>query len=182
MATSGQYSAKIPTTSVWDPSTIPQNIDPILKELFIRMYQNLNLMANVLNVADIGFYNNQYEFVNGQQYFANPANNSSTQTNAIQRPVFRTVVNFGALPNGTINPVKSVPHNIPFNGAFSATRIYAAASDTTGLTYIPIPFASPTLNQNIKLDLDAVNVNITTGAIDRSNYNLCYVVIEILKF
>jgi hypothetical protein len=178
MATSGQYSAKIPTTSVWDPSTIPQNIDPILKELFIRMYQNLNLMANVLNVADIGFYNNQYEFVNGQQYFANPANNSSTQTNAIQRPVFRTVVNFGALPNAGI---KSVAHNIPFNGAFSATRIYGAASDTTGLTYIPLPFASPTLNQNIQLDLDANNINITTG-INRTNYNLCYVVIEILKF
>lgn len=178
MATSGQYSAKIPTTSVWDPSTIPQNIDPVLKELFIRMYQNLNLMANVLNVADIGFYNNQYEFVNGQQYFANPAMNSSTQTNPIQRPVFRTVVNFGALPNAG---AKAVPHNIPFNFAFSATRIYGAASDTTGLTYIPLPFASPTLNQNIQLDLDAVNVNITTG-INRTNYNLCYIVIEILKF
>lgn len=178
MAVSGQYSAKIPTTSIWDPSNIPQNIDPVLKELFIRMYQNLNLMANVLNVADIGFYNTQYEFVNGQQYFANPANNSSTQSNPSQRPVFRTVVNFGALPNAGI---KSVVHNIPFNNGFSATRIYGAASDTTGLTYIPLPFASPVLNQNIQLDLDAVNVNVTTG-INRSNYNLCYIVIEILKF
>lgn len=178
MATSGQYGANVVTTSVWDPATIPQNLDPVLKELFIRMYQNLNLMANVLNVKDTGFYTNQFETINGQQYFANPANTSATNAKAIQRPVYRTTINFGALPNAA---TKSVAHNIPFTAAFSATRIYGAASDTTGLTYIPLPFASPTLNENIKLDVDAVNVNVTTG-INRTNYNLCYIVVEYLKF
>jgi hypothetical protein len=37
------------------------------------------------------------------------------------------------------------------------------------------------LNENIKLDVDAVNVNITTG-INRTNYNVCYIVLEYIKF
>jgi hypothetical protein len=180
MATSGQYGANVVTTSVWDPATIPQNLDPVLKELFIRMYQNLNLMANVLNVKDTGFYTNQFETINGQQFFANPVNTSATNAKAIQRPVYRTTINFGALPNAG---VKSVAHNIGITNPsiFTFTRIYGAASDTTGRTYIPLPFASPVLNENIKLDVDAVNVNITTG-INRTNYNVCYIVLEYIKF
>lgn len=178
MARSGQYGANVNTTNVWDPSSIPSQLDPVLREFFIRMYQNLNLMANVLNVKETGQFPTQFETVNGQQYFSNPANTSATNAKAIERPVYRTTVNFGALPNAGL---KSVAHGIPFTAAFSATRIYGAASDTTGLTYIPLPFASPVLNENIKLDVDAVNVNVTTG-INRTNYNLCYIVIEYLKF
>ena len=84
------------------------------------------------------------------------------------------VINFGALPNaGT----KSVPHNIPINGSYTFTRIYGAASDTTGLNYIPLPYASPTAANNIELNLDATNVNIITGS-NRSNFNITYVIVE----
>jgi hypothetical protein len=180
MAVSGQYSAKIPTTSVWDPSTIPQNIDPILKELFIRMYQNLNLMANVLNVADIGFYTNQFEFVNGQQYFANPANNSATQTNATQRPVFRTTINFGTLPNNGV-PI-AVNHNIQVNGAFSFTRIYGCATDP-GTRFIPLPYVSAAdVAHNIELNVTNTQVIITSGGADYSAFTTAYVVLEYIKF
>jgi hypothetical protein len=179
MAVSGQYGAKTPTTNIWDPSQIPQDLDPVLKEFFLRMYQNLNLMSNVLNVAEIGQYTNQFETVNGNQWFPNPANNSSTVAKAIQRPVFRTTINFGALPAA----VKSVNHNIGITNPspFTFTRIYGVASDTVNRLYIPLPYASPTLNENIKVDVTATQVTITTG-IDRSNYNVCYIVLEYIKF
>lgn len=178
MATSGQVGGYVITTTIWDPSQIYQaNLSPELTQLFVTMYQNLNLMSLVLNAKETATYPNQFETVTNGAYFPNPAYSSATPVKATLRNVFRTTVNFGALPNaGT----KSVAHNIPFNGSFSATRIYGAASDTTGLTYIPLPYASPTLNENIKLDVTATQVTVTTG-INRSNYNLCYIVIEYLK-
>jgi hypothetical protein len=86
-------------------------------------------------------------------------------------------VNFGALPN---TATKSVAHGITITTATTFTRIYATASDTSGSTYIPIPFSSPTLVSNIQITVDATNVNITTGS-NRSNFNICYVVLEYIK-
>lgn len=105
-----------------------------------------------------------------QQYFT--ANDPQTTRN-----VYRMVVNFGTLPNaGT----KSVAHGISFTSAFCLTRLYAAASDQTGFQYISIPYASPTLANNIELNLDLNNVNITTGS-NRTNFTNCTVVIEYTK-
>lgn len=167
----------IPTTQIWDPSEVySSNLSPELKELLVRLYQNLNLMATNVNLKDTGYYNT-LEFVNGQLYFPNPANNSSTSTYPSFRQVFRTIVNFGALPNAGL---KSVAHNIPINESYSFTRIYAASSDQVGLNYIPIPYASPTLVNNIELNVDATNVNITTGS-NRTNFTITYVVLEYIK-
>lgn len=175
MATSSQYGAYVPSTNIWDPSNIySTDLDPELKEILVRMYQNLNLMSNVLNVKDTGIYNNSYESVNSQQWFPNPANNSSTAATAALRPVMRKVINFGRLPNAGAQPI---PHGIPINTSYTFTRIYATASDTTGLSYIPIPYASPTLANNIEINIDATNVNIITGS-NRSNFNICYVILE----
>jgi hypothetical protein len=178
MATSAQYGSFVTTTNIWDVQQLYQ-IDvtsPEFKELLVRLYQNINNIALVLNIKDTGMYNTS-EFVNGQVYFSNPANNSSTSANPILRQVYRTVINFGSLPNtGT----KSVAHGISTNAAMTFTRIYAAASDTTGLNYIPIPYASPTATNNIELSVDATNVNITTGS-NRTNFNVTYVVLEYIK-
>lgn len=175
MATSSQFATSIPTTSVWDPAQIMQtNLQPDLKEILIRMYQNLNLMANVLNTKDTGVYNNSFQIVNSQQWFPNPLLSSATQTNPTLRPVNRLVINFGALPNAG---AKAVNHNIPINGSYTFTRIYGTASDTTGLNYIPIPYASPVLINNIQLDVNATQVIITTGS-NRTNFNVCYIVLE----
>jgi hypothetical protein len=171
------YGSFIPTTNIWDVGQLYQTDvnSQEFKELLVRLYQNVNNIALALNLKDTGYYIRQ-EFVNGQQYFPNPANNSSTATAASMRQVFRTTVNFGALPN---NATKSVAHNIPITAGFSFTRIYATASDTTGLTYIPIPFVD-TAGNNIELYVDATNVNIITTS-NRTNYNICYVVIEYIK-
>jgi hypothetical protein len=156
MATSSQYSVSTITTSVWDP------------------YQNLNLMANVLNAKETGNYNNSFPTNCSQQWFANPVNNSSTMARGQQRPVFRTVINFGALPNAT---KKSIPHYIVCNGETTFTRIYGVASNTTGLKYIPLPFVDVTGTNPVQLDVDSTNVNVTTIT-NLTAYNVCYLILE----
>ena len=169
----------VATTNIWDVSQLysTEVTDPAFKELLVRLYQNVNNIAIALNLKDSAYYD-QTEFVNGQMFFPNPANSSGTTAAPSYRNVYRMVINFGALPN---TAAKSVAHNIPITAAYTFTRIYATASDTTGLTYIPIPYASPTLVNNIQLDVTSTNVTITTGS-NRTNYNVCYVVLEYLKF
>lgn len=168
----------VPTTNVWDVSELYSiNVNSLeFKELLVRLYQNVNLIALVLNTKDSGYYDTS-EFVNGQLLFSNPALSSATSTSPDMRQIYRLVVNFGALPNtGT----KSVAHGITTTASTTFTRIYGAASDTTGFNYIPLPFASPTLANNISLSVDATNVTITTGS-NRSNFNVSYVVLEYVQ-
>lgn len=172
--------AFVPTTNVWDVSQL-YDVDvtsPAFKELLVRLYQNINNIALVLNVKDTGYYLNQ-EFVNGQLYFPNPNFNSSTTSDPGFRQVWRLVINFGALPNSS---AKAVPHGLTINQGVTFTRIYATASDTTGFNYIPIPYASATGSEfHIQLDVNATDVIITTGS-DRTNFNITYVVLEYLTF
>lgn len=177
MANPTLSGAFVPTTNIWDVSQL-YDVDvntPQFKELLVRLYQNVNNIALVLNIKDSGYYVTS-EFVNGQSFFPNPANNSTTATAPTLRQVFRTVVNFGALPNAT---TKSVPHHIPVTAGFTFTRIYGAASDTTGGNYIPIPYATPVSN-DIALDVNTTDVTITT-ADDRTNFTVCYVILEYIK-
>ncbi len=169
--------AFVGTTNVWDVSEIynQEGISEPLKELLVRLYQNLNNMSVVLNLKDTGYYTNQ-EFLNGQLFFPNPTLNDS-QTTATYRQVFRTTVNFGALPNTT---TKTVPHNIPVIAGYSFTRIYGASSSVTYDSFIPLPYATNAANGNIELYADPVNVVITT-ADDYSNYNATYIVLEYIK-
>jgi hypothetical protein len=163
----------LPTTYIWDVARL-QSIDvnsPEFKELLVRMYQYISDMAIAINLKDTGYY---YlgEFVNSQLYFPNPAQSSSTTPTAEYRQVFRLVVNFGALPN---TGAKSVAHGLIPNSAWTFTRIYATASDTTGLNYLPIP------STQANLTVSSTNVTITTTA-NLTNYNVCYVVLEYMKF
>lgn len=168
----------VPVSNVWDISQVADlNIDPGLKELLVRLYQNINAISINLNLKDTGYYS-QLEFVNGQLWFPDATATPSPSRPATYRQVFRKVINFGALPNAG---AKSVAHGIPINVGYTFTRIYGCASDQVGLNYIPIPFSSPTLNQNIKIVVDATNVTITT-AIDYTAYTNTYVVLEYLKF
>lgn len=179
MASPKQYGAFIPTSYIWDLGELNdiEDIDPRLRELLVRLYQNLNNMALLLNIKDSGYYTQQ-EFVNSQLWFQNPVLTSTSSTNPSFRQVYRLVINFGALPN---TATKSVAHNLRITPGYTFTRIYGAASDTTGFNYIPIPYASPVLANNIELRVDTTNVIITTGS-NRSNFNITYVILEYLKF
>ena len=163
----------VPTTNVWELEALQEDKDitPALKELLVRLYQNINNLCNALNLKDSGYYI-QNEFLNGQVLF--PTINASTSEG---RQIFRAVVNFGALPNAT---TKSVAHGIGVTNGFSFTRIYATATNNVSMNFIPLPYASTTLINNIQLSVDRTNVTITTG-IDYSSYTITYVVIEYVK-
>ena len=172
----------VPTTNVWETQQL-YDVDinsEEFKELLVRLYQNINNIAIALNTKDTGYYST-IEFLNGQLFFPNPALSTSTTQGNTYRQVFRTTVNFGALPNtGT----KSVAHNIdiaplvPTN--FTFTRIYGAANKPDQSSFIPLPYSSATLDNNIELSVTATDVVITTAA-DYSAYTTSYIVVEYLK-
>ncbi len=177
MANPQQVGSFVPTTNVWDPAEL-YSIDvtsPRFKELLVRLYQNVNLIAVVLNTKDSGYYDKS-EFVNGQLWFPDTTLDSTSQLTPTFRQVYRMVVNFGTLPNAATT---SVPHGITVTSATTFTRIYGAASDTVNKIYIPIPFTE-TLGNEIQLDVDATNVNITT-TIDYTNFTVCYVILEYIQ-
>lgn len=168
----------VPTSYVWDIARLYEIevTSPEFKELLVRLYQNLNLMALILNTKDSAYYNTS-EFINGQLFFPNPANNSSTATAPDFRQVYRTVVNFGPLPNtGTT----SVPHNITITPKTTFTRIYGATSNPTQNLYLPLPYAAQPAAENIELYVDLTNVNIVTGA-DETLFTTTYVILEYLQ-
>lgn len=178
IAPSFSHGTFIETTAIFDILQLAENSqNPELQELAYRLYYILNNLAIATNLKDSGYYDvNQY--ISGRLYFPNPVFNSGSKGTPVYRPVMRVVVNFGALPNAA---TKSVAHFITcIPGGTTFTQIYATASKTTApLSYIPIPFASPILNENIKITVDDTNVNITT-AIDYSAYTVCYVVLEFI--
>ena len=178
MADQTQFGAYVPTTAIYDNEAIHRlDISEELKDLLTRLHQRTNNIALNLNLKDTGYYP-QVEFINGQLFFPDPTLTSRTQQLPEYRQVFRTVINFGALPNtGTTN----VAHNIPnINNLFSFTRIYGAATDPVALSYLPLPYASPVLANNIEVNVNNTNVTITTGS-NRAAYTTSYVILEYLK-
>ncbi len=165
----------IPTTFIWDADLIRDtNVNSNkFKELLVELYQNISDICKTINSKDTAIYPLQ-EFLNSQTFFPNQ---NIQDTIALERQVFRIVINFGALPNATS---LSIPHGIEISNDFSFTRIYGTASNQITMQYIPIPYASSTLANNIQLDVDATNVTITTG-IDWSSYNVSYVILEYIK-
>lgn len=162
----------LPTTASIDVSRINE-VDvnsPEFKQLLVQLYQFLNQSALAINNKPSGYFLDQ-EFNCGSLYFK-----SGSSTPFDLRPVFRKVIDCGALPN---NATKSVAHGITVTSSFVFTKIYGAATDPS-TDFIPLPYASSTAAENIELSVDATNVNITTGN-DRTGFTTTYVVLEYLK-
>lgn len=170
------------TTSVWDTQQLySTNVNSEeFKELIVRLYQNINNIVLALNIKDVGYYP-VVEFLNGQLYFPNPSLDPSTSQGSAYRQVFRTTVNFGTLPNATTT---SVAHNIDIDPStpttYSFTRIYGAATKDDQTSFIPLPYSSGTLANNIELSVTNTDIVITTS-IDYSAYTITYIVVEYLK-
>lgn len=175
---SAAISALIPTTDVYDVDVI-YSLDvqsQEFKEFLVRLRQSTNNIAIAVNFRDAGYYIEE-AFNCGQQFFPNKTLSSSTSEEPTYRSVIRKVIDFGDLPN---NMQKSVPHNIPFINATTVfTRIYATATNPTGLEYFPIP--NTFINGDItSITVDAVNVNISTNW-DATAYTTCLVILEFFK-
>ena len=174
----GEY---VPSTEIWQVISELSSTDPKsdqFKELIVRLALIVNRINLAVNTKETGIYNNLQEFVTSSQYFFNPALTSASSQTPSYRAVYRTVINFGALPAAA--GTKSVPHHITCLSSTSFVKIYAVATDPVGLNYIPIPYASSVLANNIELSVDSTNVNITVG-VNRSAFTICYVVLEYLQ-
>lgn len=160
----GQF---VPTTNVWEYGQI-ETMDPNsdeFKQLLVRLYQNINLMALAINSKEAGQYLLE-EFNTGQQWFA-ASNNQLDLRNG-----FRIGVNFGALPNAG---AKSVAHGITVDANLKWTDIYGAATNPTALQGIPLTDGSIT-----SIVADATNVTITTSA-NLTSFTECTVILEYCK-
>lgn len=181
MAEDRDFGLFIPTTDSFDRTIIDTlNVNsPEFKDFLVRLYQTTNNIALALNLKDTGYYVDQ-EYVNGQSWFPDPSLTSNTAESPEYRQVYRLVVNFGALPDGTAAVTKNVAHGLTVDDNTSFTRIYGVASKTSSAySYIPLPYSSPTLANNITLSVDATNVTITVDAtVDWSSYDTTYVVLE----
>jgi hypothetical protein len=151
-----------------------ESVDPIEFNKFITQLRRiLDKISSSANGKDIGSYSLE-EIVNGQSFFPDLASGR-----ILPRQVYRIVINFGTLPNaGTTN----VAHGITFppTNTVKFTRIYGTTNDLTAGSYLPLPYSSTVLANNIELSVDNTNVSITTG-INRTSYTETYIVLEYIK-
>lgn len=169
------FGSFVPTSNVWDVSQIYE-VDvnsPEFKELLVRLYQNINNIVISLNTKTTGYYPLS-QFINGNLFFPNPALTSASSTTSNYRQSYIQAFNFGALPN---TGAKTLAHNIFITPGVTFIRSYAESSDTTGFNYLQIPYASANGIDNIQLDVDAINITITTAS-NRTNFDTTYVVLE----
>lgn len=165
--------AYLPTTVLLDTTDINsiQVTSPQFKNLIVQLYRTINNLSLQINLKDTGYYQTT-EFVNGQLYFPNPAQTELTaQPEPIYRNVYRRVYDFGALPN---TATKTLAHTIDLTSDYTFTRIYGCATNTTTKAAMPLP------TSDIKLFIDATNINVVTVS-DLSAYTVTYIVLEYLK-
>lgn len=145
----------VPTTNVWDISRLydVEVGSPEFKELLVRLYQNVNTIAIVLNAKCSGYYINE-EFVNGKLYF-NPNDNNSLEL----RPGFQKSINTGALGAG----VTAVNHGITVTNTLKWMFMSGAATNTgTGVGY-PITFGGAA-NNNIGVNTTSTQIIINNNS------------------
>ena len=174
-----QFGTQVPTNFIWDIQQL-QEVDvnsPEFKEILVRLYQNVGLIATALNTKVTGKYPLQ-EFVNGKLYFPNINYSSATGNYPVERPTRQKLIYYTTdLPD---TDTVAIPHYITITDTTTFTMIYATASDTSGDNYIPIPYASASGTANIEISVDATYVHITTAS-DRSNFNQTYIILEYLQ-
>jgi hypothetical protein len=169
-------------TQIYDLEVGAANAD----DFNARLRQNLNNMAINLNTKVAGFYS-QEEYINGKVFYPDyPTADSSAGTSAEFRQVYSLTVPVGPLPGGGPYPqTKSVPHNIvgyPTAGTttFIFVTINGCATDPATRKGIPLPYSSPTLADNIAIEVNGSNIDIIVGA-DYTAFTEAFVYLEYIK-
>ena len=92
------------------------------------------------------------------------------------KPIYRKVVDFGALPNATIKEVSFDNINVD-----TFVKIEGVAMSANG-TAVTIPYADVFNNtQSISTFANSTSVSINVGSVNRSDYNKCYITLEYTK-
>lgn len=175
------YGSYLGTTRVFEEQQLRQaNVNSEqFKDIIAQLGNALNEMLLQLNNKETSLYPLD-EFLTNHQFFINPSLSATTSNSQTPdfRPVFRTTVNFGSLPN---TASKSVAHNIDMNANIVGTRLYGVSSNTAKTSFIPIPYVTNSLTETIKLEITNTNAVITTYD-DKTSYTNCVIVFEYMKF
>lgn len=166
MIDTGSY---VPTTQIWETSDITslEVSSPEFKELLVRLYQNINTIALVLNTKVSGYFINQ-EFASGK-LFTNPATNDPMA----YIPGYVINILTGALGAG----ITAVNHGLTVTNLWKWISISGAATDSIGLVGYPITYGDPAGN-NIGVTVSATQVIINNAsgiAFTSSNITLEYI-------
>lgn len=172
MARSSSSGSFIATTPQLDVSEINREAD--IKSLMTRVYLVLNTMSMAINLKDTGYYSKE-EFVCGRLFYPSGDNNSNTSNYLQYRPVFRLVLDCGALPNAT---TKLIPHGLNTTG-YTLTKLSGSATNTSRWGAIPLPYLAG-IGTSVAVWMDGTNINIQTSG-NMSSYNKSSVVIEYVK-
>ena len=166
MANIPQQGTSIPTTQNWNVEDITSlsSIDPNLKDVLIKLYRNLNIMALAINYKESGMYMDTERYINSSLFSDQQDTNEGP--NLSPRPIYRTVIDIGALPNSTFT---TVAHDIEIIAGYRFIGIFGGASKVDGSSFIPLGQSSSTANENIKIEVTATDV-ITTTTKDYSAY------------
>lgn len=180
MATSSQYGAFVTTTFVVQISQIQSSTELSSEEkrFFVDLYQNLNSMANVINVKQTGQYP-LMETVDGALWFPNPNNNSSTAATATQRQELRSTYLSGPLKNAGI---LKIPHGITVTANTSWTFIGGTATNPAAVFPAVSGYPIPNVDaaNPISINVDSMNINITTTT-NLTAFTIVYVVLQYLQ-
>lgn len=138
----------------------------------------LKRYGNGINQREMGFFIDD-EVLAGKFFIPTAAMSQGKQsTNSQQfRSVFRTVVNFGALPNAGL---KTAPHNITFDSNFSLVNLWLAATDPVNLLAFGLSYWANSQAGSIILNMDSSTVRVTTTS-NYSTYTRCFIVIEYIQ-
>jgi hypothetical protein len=172
------FNSYIPSTVIFDIDELREMSvsSPEFKEILIRLYQHINTMSMSINNKASGIYDT-HEYASGKLFYPPTDLTSSSNQSTDYRPGFCKVISFGALPN---TASKSVVHELEVLPGWMFTKIAGVACDERNGVFIPLPYSSPTLADNIELSVDDTSVTVTTGA-DWSMYTRTDIILEYLK-
>jgi hypothetical protein len=140
------------------------------------LQQQINTMNLILNTKVSGYYALS-EFVNGAVWYPDPTLTSATAQSPTWRQEFQKVIVIGTLPAAA--STLTIAHGLTVTSGYSFTHIYGTANDPS-TTFIPLPYSSPVLADNIELWADTVNVYIKVGK-DRSGFTDNRVILKFIK-
>lgn len=187
MALDTEAGIFLPITDKYD-RTLLDSIDvqsDDFKDFLVQLSQRTNNIALVTNIKVSGQHY-ETEFVNGKLWFEDKTLSITTPNTKTPdlRQVFCKTINFGALPNAT---TKAVAHGITVDGNLTFTDKSAMATNTSAAVHpapagISIPYASATAaTSSIELYITKTHVVIDAGAVDRTDFDTCYVHLEFIK-
>lgn len=170
LARQGQYVQQTPLFDVTQFQQIEINSENF-KMLMVQLARQTNEISLALNNKPTGQYLTSI-YRSGNNWFQPPLAGNYPNNQQNLRPEYQLVVEFGALPN---TATKQVAHNIPIDALTSGgvntyrfVEIKGCANkpDTAGigLRYIPLPYSSATLVNNIEVYVDNTYVTVVTAA------------------